>query len=125
MTEKMACNAFAKKLDFTTKSGRTGNDYRPVFWFLKLDKKSFHHQPVVVGHKGTIRNNEYFWYPDLEKEALALGWEPRGEKKNSGVPWQRKDVRNTTPYVVSPEGKNQKTRSSTAGSNSIKKRRLV
>ena len=91
MTEKMACHRFAKKL-----SGRTGND-RPVFSVLKSHHKSFHHQPVVKGHEGPILNNEYYWYPDLEEKALELGWKPRRKKNNAEVPWQRKDIRNTTP----------------------------
>jgi len=35
-------------------------------------------------------NSEYFWYPDLEEEALDLGWKPRGKDVDS-VPWKRKD----------------------------------
>ena len=130
MTERMACKAFDKKLDITETSHRTGNVYRPIFWFLKLDNKSFHHQPVVIGHeKGNIRNSQYFWYPDLEEEALARGWEPRGGKKRSGVtPWQRKDLHNTTALLVTPGGKKKMSRSYTASSSSssiIKKRKLA
>jgi len=125
MTEKMACKAFDITLHFTETSNRTGNLHRPVFWFLKLDKKTFRHQPVVKGHEGNIRNSEYFWYPDLEQEALKRGWKPHGGKKKAGVPWQRKDVRNTTALVVTPDGKKKKSRSYTAGSSSSKKRKLA
>lgn len=77
----MAIKKFGKKLDFQYTSHRTGNPYRPG--------RSFHHQPVREGK--VTRNSRYFWYPDLEAEALAHGWKPRGKQKES-VPWTRKDV---------------------------------
>jgi curved DNA-binding protein CbpA len=90
MSKSMALKKFAKKLDFTFESARTGREYNPVFFFLKLDGKSFHHQPVTKFTDGPTRNTEYFWYPDLEDRALAEGWKPRGKKKDE-VPWVRKD----------------------------------
>lgn len=101
MTKKMACMKFAKKLDFTTRSSRTGGEYHPVFWFLKLDGRSFHHQPVTEYCEGPTLNSEYYWYPDLEMEALSLGWKPRGEKKNE-VPWVRKDLSDNRSVVQAP-----------------------
>ena len=82
-TENMARKKFAKKLDDA------------VFVSLRMDGRTFHHQPVTNMTNESTRNSEYFWYPDLEREALARGWNPRGEMKNN-VPWRRKDL----PQVV-------------------------
>ena len=82
----MARKKFAKKLDFTD----TGGDH-PVFRKLKDDKRTFHHQPETNMVNGPTKNSEYYWYPDLEREALAYGWTPRGNMKNQ-VPWTRKDL---------------------------------
>jgi curved DNA-binding protein CbpA len=90
MSQSMALKKFAKKLDFKLESARTGREYYPVFFFLKLDQKSFHHQPVTRLTDGPTRNTEYFWYPDLVDRALAEGWTPREEKDE--VPWVRKDT---------------------------------
>jgi len=56
---------------------------------LKRMGRSFHHQPVT-GYCEFTRNNEYFWYPDLEKAALKLGW--KASRRKSEVPWVRKDI---------------------------------
>ena len=90
LTKNMACKKFAKKLDVTVASQRSGREYNPIFWSLKCDKRSFHHQPVTNMTDQPTNNSEYYWYPDLEREALARGWKPRGEMKNQ-VPWKRKD----------------------------------
>jgi hypothetical protein len=87
MTKNMALKKFATKLDFQVESHRSGRLYHPVFWFLKLYKRSFHYQPNIG--KVTL-NSEYFWYPDLEEESLEHGWIPRGKNKDD-VPWTRKD----------------------------------
>lgn len=99
MTKNMALQKFAKKLDFTATSKRTGVEHHPVFWFLKLNGRSFHHQPVTEYSPVPPRNSEYFWYPDLEMEALSFGWKPRGQKKEE-VPWIRKDVSDETAIVA-------------------------
>lgn len=90
MTENMAIKKFGKKLDYMVTSSRTGTEYRPVFWFLKCKGRSFHHQPKTNYCEVPTRNSEYYWYPDLETEALSLGWKPRGKQKEE-VPWTRKD----------------------------------
>ena len=82
-TENMARKKFAKKLDDA------------VFVSLRMDGRTFHHQPVTNMTNESTRNSEYFWYPDLERAALVRGWNPRGEMKNN-VPWRRKDL----PQVV-------------------------
>eukprot|EP00804_Cyclotella_cryptica_P024585 CCRYP_020210-RA/>CCRYP_020210-RA protein AED:0.19 eAED:0.19 QI:0/-1/0/1/-1/1/1/0/329 len=101
LTKKMACKKFAKVLDYTISSSRTGREYHPVFWFLKLAKRTFHHQPKTNMTDGPTVNSEYYWYPDLEREALARGWQPRGQMKNS-VPWSRKDVPKISRATVTP-----------------------
>jgi hypothetical protein len=75
---------FNKTLSTMTMSN-IGFEYNPFFTFLKSRGKCFHQ---------TIHNNEitYFWFPDLEMEALSLGWRPRGKKKQQGVPWVQKDL---------------------------------
>jgi len=78
-----------------------GGLYHPVFWFLKLHEKTFHYQPNI----GRLTlNSQYFWYPDLEEEALERGWKPRGKDKLL-VPWKRKDVGATKKRanVVTPQ----------------------
>ncbi len=82
LTLNQALSKFAKKLDFQKNSLRTGNTYYPVFWHLKRQGRTFHHKPKADG-----RNNEYYWYPDLESEALKYGWKPRGKAKDE-VPWK-------------------------------------
>jgi hypothetical protein len=92
MTKAMALKKFAKKLDFKVESARSGREYHPVFFFLKLEGKSFHHRPPVkkANRSGATRNTEFFWYPDLVDRALAEGWTPREERDK--VPWVRKDT---------------------------------
>jgi hypothetical protein len=83
MSKSMALKKFAKKLDFST---RTGVENHSVFVSLKLEGKLFHHRPVANLADRSTRSTEYFWYPDLEDRALDEGgWEPK-------VPWVRKDV---------------------------------
>ena len=107
LTESQACKKFAKKLNYQIKSKRTGNPYRPVFWKLKTMGRSFHHQPVTEMCDGPTRNSEYYWYPDLEREALARGWKPRGKMKDK-VPWQRKDISRGMVVHTSPAKKERK-----------------
>ena len=54
-------------------------------------QNTFTAQPTT-GLCEMTRTSEYFWYPDLEKAALAAGWiwKPRGKKKES-VPWWPKN----------------------------------
>ena len=118
LTEKKACSMFAKKLNIQISSD-TGGTYNPIFKELRQNGRSFHHQPVTNLFEGETRNSEYYWYPDLEREALARGWKPRGDKKKS-VPWQRKDISssasrplkkkaaNVTPFTLSAK-KRRKT----------------
>jgi hypothetical protein len=108
MTKAMACKKFAKVLDFKIPSSRTGVEYHPVFWFLKLDGKSFHHQPITTNCEGPTRNSEYYWYPDLEDEAFARGWKPRGTQKEE-VPWMRKDLSTSTMLVKANSKKRRAT----------------
>ena len=75
------------------------SDYNPIFWWLKKSRRNFHYQPVHRGFDGPTQNSEYFWYPDLEEAALALGWKPRGKQKEH-VPWDRKDLPSTTQVVA-------------------------
>ena len=84
ISEKTALLKFNKKLNTTTMSN-TGFEYYPFFAFLESKGKYFHQ---------TVHNKEitYFWFPDLEMEALSLGWRPRGKKRQQGVPWVRKDL---------------------------------
>lgn len=74
----MAKTNFAKKLDGSS-----------IFQELKHAKYTFTAQPTTALCEMT-RTSEYFWYPDLEKAALAAGWKPRGKKKES-VPWWPKN----------------------------------
>lgn len=97
MTEAMALKKFAKKLDYTFESKRTGRPYRPVFWFAQCGNKTFHYQPRLPGQ--LTRNSRYYWYPDLEEEALHAGWKPRGKKKEE-VPWRRKDADVSSDMVL-------------------------
>ncbi len=117
LTEAQACMKFSKKLAFTAESKRSGNNYRPVFWLLKNANRTFHQQPAVSVQ---TRNSEYYWYPDLEREALARGWKPRGAMKNS-VPWDRKD--RPTRETVSTPPRKRKTQDSTAAMVSTPKRK--
>jgi hypothetical protein len=122
LTESQACTKFAKKLDFHIQSRRTGTPYRPVFWKLKVAGRSFHHQPVTNMHEGPTRNSEYFWYPDLEREALARGWKPRGAMKNE-VPWRRKDMSEDLVVHTSPaKTKTKKAAPMVTPTPSIKRR---
>ena len=98
-TKNIACAKFARKLDFTWQRGRTLGSCHPVFWFLKFDGRSFHHRPKPADYEGPTRNNEYYWCPDLETEALSHGWEPRGKEKEE-VPWVRKDLSNRRSLVA-------------------------
>jgi hypothetical protein len=84
ISEKATLLKFNKKLSTMTMSN-TGFEYNPFFTFLKSKGKCFHR---------TIHNKEitYFWFPDLEMEALSLGWRPRGKKKKKDVPWVRRDL---------------------------------
>lgn len=107
LTESQACRKFAKKLNYQIKSKRRGAPYRPVFWKLKTLGRSFHHQPVTKMYDGPTVNSEYFWYPDLEREALARGWKPRGKMKDE-VPWQRKDVSRDVVAHTSPAKRQRK-----------------
>ena len=107
LTESQACKKFAKKLNYHIKSKRTGAPYRPVFWKLKTLGRSFHHQPVTEMYDGPTRNSEYYWYPDLEREALARGWRPRGKLKDE-VPWQRKDISRDLVVHTSPAKRQRK-----------------
>lgn len=100
MTKSMALKKFGKKLDYQIESSK-GGLYHPVFWFLQLHEKTFHYQPNI----GRLTlNSQYFWYPDLEEEALERGWKPRGHDKLL-VPWKRKDVGATKKraIVVTPQ----------------------
>lgn len=45
---------------------------------------------------------EFFWYPDLAREALAQGWAPRG-KQRSEVAWRRNDSAPSRTMVAPPE----------------------
>ena len=45
--------------------------------------------------------------PDLEREALARGWKPRGAMKNE-VPWRRKDMSEDLVVHTSPAKKKTK-----------------
>ena len=68
-----------------------------------------YHQPISKAYEGATRNSEYFWYPDLEEEALAQGWKPRGKKKEE-VPWERQDIRGKGALtVVKPSGVKRKS----------------
>jgi len=118
LTQAQACRKFAKKLDYTVKSKRSGNMYRPVFWFLKVANRTFHQQPFVPTVQ--TRNSEYYWYPDLESEALARGWKPRGAAKDS-VPWKRQD--RLTRATVSTPPRKRKTKDSTAAMVVTQKRK--
>ena len=91
MTESMAIQKFAKKLSAPTVKSADGETHRFVFQQLRDKSCAFHHQPRTCHYKEETRISEYFWYPDLEKEALNLGWLPRGKKKEQ-VPWTRKDL---------------------------------
>jgi hypothetical protein len=119
----MALKKFAKKLDFKWKSTRTGVEYHPVFFFLKLDGKSFHHQPVTNLTDGVTRNTEYFWYPDLEDRAVTEGWKPRGKRKDE-VPWARKDV-SCGRAVIAKKQKPKKRKQNTNSSAGKTPRKLV
>lgn len=107
LTAKMACKKFAGKLNIQVASRRTGNKYNPIFWELKCDGRSFHHQPQTHLTDVPTHNSEYYWYPDLERQALARGWKPRGKKKES-VPWRRKDRIATS--LVTPGSSSRKRR---------------
>jgi hypothetical protein len=84
ISEKATLLKFNKKLS-TMKMSNTGFEYNPFFTFLKSKVTCFHQ---------TIHNKEitYFWFPDLEMEALSLGWRRRAQKKQQGVPWVQKDL---------------------------------
>ena len=109
LTEKKACSMFAKKLNIQVQSNYGQGTYNPIFWLLRRNGRSFHHQPVTNMYDGAPRNSVFYWYPDLEREALARGWKPRGDKKKS-VPWQRKDMLTSIVSI-------------TPGTLSLKKRR--
>jgi hypothetical protein len=69
--------------------------------FLKLAKRKFHHRPKTnMTHWNTI-NCVFYWYPDLESEALAHGWQPRGKMTDS-VAWTRKDLPEINRGTVTP-----------------------
>lgn len=108
LTFNQALAKFAKKLDFQKTSLRTGNPYYPVFWNLQLKGRTFHHKPKAEG-----RNNEYYWYPDLEGEALRYGWKPRGKAKDE-VPWKS---RIKVGSLTVSANKEKKTQSNPAFSN--------
>jgi hypothetical protein len=78
LTEALAKTKFAKKLKDSS-----------IFQELKRAKYTFTAQPKTE-FCPEPRISEYFWYPDLEAAALAAGWKPRGEQKES-VPWQPKN----------------------------------
>lgn len=84
VSEKTCLLKFNKKLSVAVTSN-TGFEYNPFFAFLQESKRCFHQ---------TTHNKEitYYWYPDLEMEAYALGWKPRGKKKQQEGPWVRKDL---------------------------------
>ena len=87
MTEAMAKTKFAKKLNGSS-----------IFRELRRAKYTFSAQPATDLCEFT-RTSEYFWYPDVEKAALAAGWKPRGKQKES-VPWWPKNKKlkaTTTP----------------------------
>ena len=71
-----------------------------VFLNLRQMERSFHHQPVTDYAEITL-NSEYFWYPDVEKEALARGWRPRGTKRLE-VPWIPKNLEPKRPPIMAP-----------------------
>ena len=48
-----------------------------VFQKLRQQRKYFPHRPVAEGVAYT-RESWYYWAPDLEEEARARGWRPRG-----------------------------------------------
>lgn len=86
LTEAMAKTKFAKKLIGSS-----------IFHELRQAKYTFTAQPTTDLCELT-RTSEYFWYPDVEKEALKAGWNPRGKLKES-VPWwpkNRKKLKATT-----------------------------
>lgn len=124
LTQKQACKKFAKKLDMEVQSRRSGKWYNPLFWALKLKKRLFHHTPQTNMYEGPTPAYEYYWYPDLEREALARGWKPRGKMKEE-VPWRRKDA--PTSIVLagpkSPKNKSSRAVVVTPGTAEKKKRK--
>ena len=78
LTEKMACTKFIRNqvscLNVTAES-RYG-EYNPIFWELRRAGRSFRHQPVTNMYDGPTNVSKYYWYPDLERIALARGWMP-------------------------------------------------
>lgn len=122
MTECMATKKFAKKLDFTWE-GPYGGEYRPVFWLLRKGEQSFHHQPQTTRANGPTRNSVFYWYPDLEQEALARGWKPRGKKKEE-VPWTRKDRARKVPQTPNRRTKKRSTPVTPSPKRKRAKRRL-
>ncbi len=84
----MAKTKFVKKLNGSS-----------IFRELRRAKYTFRAQPATDLCEIT-RTSEYFWYPDVEKAALAAGWKPRGKQKES-VPWWPKNLKKlkatTTP----------------------------
>ncbi|CAB9521769.1 expressed unknown protein [Seminavis robusta] len=113
LTKKMAMKKFARKLDPATML-ENGQSYPAPDFFRMLQRqhKTFHYQPVVKNEEGEMictRNSEYYWYPDLEAEALRRGWKPRGSTKFE-VPWQRKDRTLSLAIipVVTPQKKKQR-----------------
>ena len=100
MTESMALQKFAKKLNVSTVKTADGESHRVVFQQLRDGGRTFHHQPRTARFLEETRISEYFWYPDLELEALKLGWLPRGKMKEQ-VPWVRKDISDTQEMTTS------------------------
>ncbi len=87
LTEASAKTNFAKKLKDSS-----------IFKELRRAEYTFTAQPKTE-FCPEPRTSEYFWYPDLEAAALAAGWKPRGERKES-VPWQPKNRKKITPTAA-------------------------
>lgn len=77
------------------------------FFLLVKNRRCFQHQPETP-YAEVTRSSNYFWYPDIEKEALARGWKPRGTKRTE-VPWVRKDMP-ATPKTLFGSGEREAKR---------------
>ena len=119
MTYKMAIKKFGRKLDpknadhflLEFDSNRRGR-IKPIFFDrLRVNKQTFHYQPKEKNgfHTKNLKEREYFWYPDLEHEAISRGWKPRGGSNDSEFPWRRKDLHQSVAKpVVTPSPKRKK-----------------
>lgn len=128
LTQSMACSMFGGKLNYTTKS-KAGKDYRPVFWFLRKAGKSFHDQPKTNMFSGRTKKNEYFWYPDLEQEALKRGWDklgktPRWVGKDKVLAGSAAETSAPSKSGVHRQGRNKRPRHPRLQSSSLELLRL-